>query len=203
MSSQLISLLKQLRTRIKTLGKSSFLSLGQGVHISSGGSLWAPNFLLVSDNVYIGKNVFIEANAKIGKNSLIANNVQIVGRHDHNCFSVGVPVRFSPWIGDFAKSPSFKPEDHMVDIGPDVWLGAGSIIMAPVKIGKGAIIAAGSVVTKSIGEYEVVGGNPARFIKMRFTETEIKRHELLINTGEFKYDARGLNKSIIKPGVGE
>ena len=53
-------------------------------------------------------------------------------------------------------------------IGHDVWIGCRSIILPGVEIGNGAIIAAGSIVTKSVPPYAVVGGNPAKIIKYRF-----------------------------------
>ena len=55
-------------------------------------------------------------------------------------------------------------------VGNDVWIGRESLIMPGVKIGDGAIIAARSVVTKDVGAYHVVGGNPAKFLKKRFSE---------------------------------
>ena len=55
-------------------------------------------------------------------------------------------------------------------IGHDVWIGRGATIMGGVVIGNGAIIAANSVVTKSVEPYAFVGGNPAKFIKYRFDE---------------------------------
>ena len=59
-------------------------------------------------------------------------------------------------------------------IEDDVWIGMNSLIMSGIKIGKGAIIAAGSVVTKSIEPYSIVGGNPAKFIKYRYEEEIIR-----------------------------
>lgn len=58
-------------------------------------------------------------------------------------------------------------EKREVIIGNDVWIGARSIIMPGVKIGEGSIIAAASVVTKDVMPYSVVGGVPAKLIKMR------------------------------------
>lgn len=57
-------------------------------------------------------------------------------------------------------------------IGHDVWIGCNVTIMAGVEIGNGAIIAAGSIVTKSIPPYAIVGGNPAKFIKWRFSKKQ-------------------------------
>jgi acetyltransferase-like isoleucine patch superfamily enzyme len=60
-------------------------------------------------------------------------------------------------------------------IGNDVWIGATSKIMSGVKIGDGAVIAAGSVVTKDVEPYSIVGGNPAKHIKYRFTKEQINK----------------------------
>ena len=54
-----------------------------------------------------------------------------------------------------------------VIIGDDVWIGTRSILMPGIKVGNGVIIGAGSIVTKDIPDYAVVGGSPARIIKFR------------------------------------
>ena len=59
-------------------------------------------------------------------------------------------------------------------VGNDVWIGYKATIMPGVEIGDGAIIAAGSVVTKNIAPYTIAGGNPAVEIKKRFPEEQIK-----------------------------
>lgn len=66
-----------------------------------------------------------------------------------------------------------SPGDTVV--GDDVWIGRGAIIMPGVNIGSGSIIATGSVVTKDVPPYSVVGGNPAKLIKQRFSDTEIEQ----------------------------
>jgi acetyltransferase-like isoleucine patch superfamily enzyme len=67
-------------------------------------------------------------------------------------------------------------------VGNDVWIGHGAIVIAGVTIGDGAIVAAGSVVTKDVEPCTIVGGNPARFIKNRFsTEEEKDRHMYFLN----------------------
>ncbi len=60
-------------------------------------------------------------------------------------------------------------------VGNDVWIGHKATIMAGVTIGDGAIIAAHSLVTKEVAPYSIVGGNPAREIRKRFTEDQIKK----------------------------
>lgn len=78
-------------------------------------------------------------------------------------------------ISDSGKPYSnFKanPQKAMPMIGNDVWIGYGASLMPGITIGDGAVIAAHSVVTKDVGPYEIVGGNPAKFIRLRFpTET--------------------------------
>ncbi|MEQ6277989.1 CatB-related O-acetyltransferase [Kluyvera huaxiensis] len=60
-------------------------------------------------------------------------------------------------------------------IGNDVWIGAQSIIKAGIKIGDGAVIAANSVVVKDVPPYSIVGGTPAKQIRMRFSEEQIRK----------------------------
>jgi acetyltransferase-like isoleucine patch superfamily enzyme len=68
--------------------------------------------------------------------------------------------------------PSTKGE---VVIGNDVWIADNVVIMSGVKIGDGAVIANNSHVIKDVEPYSLVGGNPAKFIKYRFTESQIEK----------------------------
>lgn len=61
-----------------------------------------------------------------------------------------------------------------VQIGSDVWIGYGSIILSGVTVGHGAVVAAGAVVSKDVPPYAIVGGAPARVVRMRFDESTIK-----------------------------
>ncbi len=62
---------------------------------------------------------------------------------------------------------------NRVTIGPDVWIGHGAILMPGVSVGTGAVIGAGSVVTKPVEDYTIVAGNPARVIRRR-VEPEVE-----------------------------
>ena len=62
-----------------------------------------------------------------------------------------------------------------ITIGSDVWLGANAMILTGVEIGHGAVVAAGAIVTRNVPPYAVVGGAPARIIKMRFRPDQIER----------------------------
>lgn len=84
-------------------------------------------------------------------------------------------------------------ENESITRGPivlkdDVWLGFRSIVMSGVTIGKGAIVAAGAVVTKDVPPYAIVGGVPARIIKYRFPEEVIRQAQ------KMDYDALDLEK---------
>lgn len=169
----------QLRTLFQKTNRvwavRSNVVLGRDIHIGPGSVLWAPQRLLIGDGVYVGKHCTIEVNGIIGSGTLIANSVGIVGRNDHDMRAVGVPIRYSPWVGD-----PHGPSPARADIGPDVWIGYGATVLAPVRIGRGAVVAAGSVVVRDVEPYAIVAGNPAARIGWRFGPSEREEHERLI-----------------------
>ena len=79
--------------------------------------------------------------------------------------------------------PSTKKKCYIED---DVWIGARVIIIHGVSIGRGSIIAAGSVVTKDVAPYSIVGGVPARLIKMRFNKKEQLIHDVFLKKTPLK-----------------
>lgn len=76
-------------------------------------------------------------------------------------------------IGNDEKLPE---NDQDIVLEGDNWIGANSTILKGVTIGKGAIVAAGAVVSRSLEPYGIYGGVPAKLIKMRFDEKEIREH---------------------------
>jgi acetyltransferase-like isoleucine patch superfamily enzyme len=78
------------------------------------------------------------------------------------------------WRMDGAGKDGFPTPTGDSFIGSDVWLCPGALVVSGVRIGHGAIIGAGAVVTKDVPDYAVVGGNPARVIRFRFSEEQIK-----------------------------
>lgn len=119
-------------------------------------------------------------NAEINNFSIIARNCDIgLGPHptnqitSHSIFYKNDPWGYHPeWVASIDFS-----ENKKTTIGNDVWIGAKSTIMDGVQIGNGAIVAAGSVVTKNVPPYAVVGGAPAKVIKYRFPQEVIDRLE--------------------------
>jgi acetyltransferase-like isoleucine patch superfamily enzyme len=74
----------------------------------------------------------------------------------------------------FGPTPKDAISKGPLIIEDEVWLGANSMILSGLTIGKGAIVAAGAIVTKDVPPYSIVGGNPARIIKYRFSEEIIR-----------------------------
>lgn len=80
-----------------------------------------------------------------------------------------------------------------VIIGNDVWIGQDVIIMSGISVGDGAVIGASSVVTKDVEPYAVVGGNPARLLKMRFAPDVVRR---LLALGWWNWDDATINAAL-------
>ena len=110
-------------------------------------------------------------NCEIGAFCSIADRV-IIGGAQHPLEWVSTsPVFYSGRDSVKTKFQEFnRPDDQHTHIGNDVWVGDSVIIKAGISIGDGAIVGMGSVVTKSIGPYEIWAGNPARFIRNRFSK---------------------------------
>jgi len=192
------AILRRSYTLFKTFGKSSFLTYGKDLHVGRGARLWAPNNLIIGDFVYIGNLVHIEADAQIGNFCLIANRVAIIGRYDHDFSALGFPIRFSPWVG--SKRFPRKYDNQVAIIEDDVWLGYASIVLTGVTIGRGCVVAAGSVVTNNIPPYSIAAGVPARVIGSRFSDSEsITIHESAIRNGKFEFSEQDFDHCVIEP----
>ena len=115
-----------------------------------------------SRRIEIGDNSGIGINARINGKVIIGNNVMM----GPNC--VIYTVNHCHDRTDIPMILQGNEIERLVIIGSDVWIGANVIILPGVKIGNGVIIAAGSVVTKSVDDYKVIAGNPAIIIRNRF-----------------------------------
>jgi len=176
---KLIGFIKGLRDAYLVKVKWRRYSLGRGFHAGRRVVLWAPNELKIGHDCYIGRYSQIECDADIGHSVIMANMVSFVGRYDHHFRHVGTPTRLSRQIRD--PDYDWKGNDIKVTVGDDVWIGYGAIILSGVTIGEGSVIAAGSVVTKDVEPYTVVGGNPARKICDRFKNSEdLHLHQMAI-----------------------
>ena len=121
--------------------------------------------------------------ATIGKFSNIASHVRI-NATNHPMWRA-TQHHFTYRAGDYFEDAENEDEffnwrrDQRIHIGHDTWIGHGAIIMPGVTIGNGAVVGSGSVVTKDVAPYAIVGGSPARLIRMRFDDRLVTRlHDL-------------------------
>ncbi|MEM9986284.1 MAG: CatB-related O-acetyltransferase [Bacteroidota bacterium] len=112
----------------------------------------------------------------IGKFCMIASDVVFImngANHLTESISAYPFAIFGKAWADAMEGKSY-PNKGDTQVGSDVWIGYGATIMPGVQIGDGAMVAAKSVVTKDVEPYTIVGGNPARVIRKRFSDDKIK-----------------------------
>lgn len=155
-------------------------------------SVWIdPTATVGQSNEFCGYNkVYGEAyliNCRVGRLSYIGPN-SVIAYCDMGAFcSIGAEVRIglgvhpTNWISthpafysdakqcgcSFVVEAKYE-ENRRISIGNDVWIGARAMVMDGVSVGHGAVIAAGAVVTRDVPPYAIVGGVPARLLRMRF-----------------------------------
>lgn len=117
----------------------------------------------------VNRGAYICGRVQAGKYVMFAPDVTIAGA-DHVFDQPGMPMYFAG-----------RPELPETLIGDDVWIGARVCILAGVKIERGAIVAMGSVVTKDVPAYSIVGGVPAKVIRRRFTAEEAQLHDRMLS----------------------
>lgn len=127
---------------------------------------FAKRNIVLGHNVQFGKYCGIASDLYVGNDVLFAGKISFLGGNDH---VYDIPEK-TIW-----SSP--RGLERGIHIEDDVWVGNGCILLGGVTIGKGAIIAAGAVVTKNVPPCEIWGGVPARKIKDRFnTESDKQKH---------------------------
>ena len=133
---------------------------------------------VLGDYSYVGRNSRV-VYADIGKFCSIAGEVRL-GMGTHTLDKLSTSPLFTEknngtkhsWVETSAVNP-FK----RVTIGNDVWIGQRAMIMGGVKIGNGAVVGAGAIVTKDVPPYAIVAGVPAKIIRYRFPEEVISKLE--------------------------
>lgn len=139
--------------RLKTQNLN--LKVGKEFYCGRGCFVSRKNNIIIGDFFYMGNYCHLGANAKIGNDVLFASFVSLVGG-DHQIDHIKGPIR-----------KSGRDNLKTITIEDDVWIGHGAILLHGVTIGKGAVVAAGSVVTKDVEKNAIVGGNPAKLIRYR------------------------------------
>jgi len=129
---------------------------GKDLYVYPGVTFYFPYNISIGDNVYLNKNVSITARDEvtIGNNVLIGPNV-VINTGNHTFSDRDIPIVKQGHTSE------------KIVIGDDVWIAANAIILKGVNIGEGSVVAAGAVVNKDVPPYTVVGGVPAKIIKIR------------------------------------
>jgi acetyltransferase-like isoleucine patch superfamily enzyme len=100
------------------------------------------------------------AGIRIGRDALLANDVQLICGN-HTFARRDVPIRAQP------------PEGKPIVVEDDVWLGASTIVLGGVTIGRGSVVGAGAVVTRSLPPYSIARGVPAKVVGVRGEEPSL------------------------------
>ncbi len=126
-----------------------------GIYFNCAGPYTEGVSISIGDNCFIGSGCEFNVVSKltIGRSSLIASGTRFID-HDHG-IELGIPMKLQ------------KEQRGEITIGEDAWIGANCIVLKGITIGDGAIVAAGSVVTKPVAPFSLVAGVPARFIRQR------------------------------------
>lgn len=150
-------------------------SCGRDVLLGSGCDFTWGN-VYIGDDVYIGSHAMFmctRAKIRIGNHVMMGPNVSMItGGH-----RMDVVGRYMTSITNREKLPE---NDRDIVLEGDSWIGANVTILKGVTIGRGAVVGAGAIVTKSVPAYAIVGGNPARTIRMRFSPDTIAEHERMM-----------------------
>jgi len=129
--------------------------VGRGVNIEHGADFGSGRGIRIGDRSGLGVDCRVGGPLDIGHQVMMAPGVIILTRN-HRFDALDVPMI----------DQGYEPGEGVV-IEDDVWLCTNVIILPGCRIGKGAIVAAGAVVTKDVPPYAIVGGNPAKFIRQR------------------------------------
>ena len=136
-----------------------FARCGTRVNIDRRARFGSGKSVEIGDGSGIGRDAWIVGGLTVGDDVLMGPQVIILARN--HAFSDKTRL---------IKDQGYMPENRIV-IGDDVWIGARVILLPGVKIGRGAVVGAGSVVTKDVPPGAVVGGNPARVVGQRSAST--------------------------------
>jgi len=149
-------------------------------HVQFEGSNIVPEYCVFSDKTKLGYRTTLGTNNFFGGKVTIGKYCQIgrdVAFHptNHPISHLTTYINSHLFNGELKNLKTERP----IEIGHDVWIGHGVIVLAGVTVGNGAILAAGSVVTKSVESYTIVAGNPAKPVRKRFSDEIIEEIQIL------------------------
>ena len=156
-----------------------------------------PNSVIVPDNLYMEDNTRLQ-----NLNNMISNHGKVVIKK-YGVVSSGcilVPGAHTPTVGvpQFLSILHINDVEQTITVGEDAWVGAGCILLSHCKIGRGAVVGAGSVVSKDIPPYAVVVGSPAKIIGVKFSIEQILKHESILYPPEERMSRSELDELFSK-----
>lgn len=170
-SSRLKAVLNGARNLVVLRMRYPWVTYGRNVHFHLSSLIWPNRKIVFGDNVGIGRRCIFLSDLIVGNKVLISSRVSFANRNEHRYDTVGKAI----WDSDAGDRACVIIED-------DVWIGIGAFVLAPARIGRGAVVAAGSIVTDDVPNYAIVAGVPAKILRMRFTPDEIVEHERILAT---------------------
>lgn len=162
------------RFLLRNLYKKRFQTCGENVKFSPYDQ-FSFGTISIGNDVFIASRAWFVGEIYISDKVLFGPNVVILGG-DHNTLEVGQYI--------FDVKTKRDSQEGPIVIETDVWIGANTTILKNITIQRGTIVAAGSVVTKTFPPYSVLAGVPAKLVKRRFTEDEIRDHESILQIKE-------------------
>lgn len=116
-----------------------------------------PRGLSIGDDVTVGRGVHIltGGSVRVGHRAMVGHGAQLLSSGHRIPATRAEPMRFS------------GKDAAPLEIGDDAWVGAGAIVLGGVRVGVGAVVAAGAVVSRDVPDYAIVAGIPARLVRMR------------------------------------
>ena len=157
--------------------RESFKQCGEDVHVHPTCKFTGAQNVSAGTDVFFGCDMRIlttRAQVVVGNHIMFGPGVTII-TGDHRIDVIG---KYMIDVTDEDKRPEDDQEGIIED---DCWIGANATILKGVTVGRGSVVAAGAVMTKSCPPYSIVGGVPARVIKARFTPEQIRQHEALLS----------------------
>lgn len=157
-------------------------------------------FIFDPDGLYSYRNIYVGDDVNFGFRPILIADLSEIKIGSHVMFGPEVMLigggHNTTMLGKFMTAVHQKTgnEDLGVTIEDDVWVGARAIILRGVRIGRGAIVGAGAVVTKSVPPYAIVVGNPAKVISFRWNVLEIIEHEKMLYSSGDQLTAADLAK---------